>query len=211
MRRLAVTFVLTATAVLGGATTATAQGACGPLDVSCLAETIDAPAEDALRDAADAADAVVDELDEGTDPSLDPVFRVVDDVLDEQVILPPPGDGGDGEDPGGDRPRDPRAVPGDERQARTRRDVRGERTSADASPADREGATTEISANRGMRPVASPAPGLGAFAEDALTGAILILVLFGISLGFVLLQDRIDRGDPKLALASVRPDVMRFE
>jgi hypothetical protein len=37
------------------------------------------------------------------------------------------------------------------------------------------------------------------------------VVLLGVALVFVAIQNRLDRNDPKLALAQVRPDVLRFE
>jgi hypothetical protein len=53
--------------------------------------------------------------------------------------------------------------------------------------------------------------GIGPILTGAARSVLLLLVLLGISLGFVLIQDRLDRNEPKLALARISPDVLGFE
>ncbi|HEV2952424.1 MAG TPA: hypothetical protein VGZ51_09975 [Actinomycetota bacterium] len=38
----------------------------------------------------------------------------------------------------------------------------------------------------------------------------MVLALFGLTVAFVALQDRLDRSDPRLALAPVESDVVEF-
>ncbi|MGI8616255.1 MAG: hypothetical protein ACR2L4_05695 [Actinomycetota bacterium] len=38
----------------------------------------------------------------------------------------------------------------------------------------------------------------------------IVLALFGLAVAFVAIQDRIDRSDPRLALAPVESDVVEF-
>jgi len=38
----------------------------------------------------------------------------------------------------------------------------------------------------------------------------IVLALFGLAIAFVALQDRLDRSDPRLALAPVESDVVEF-
>ena len=161
------------------------------------------------------ADEVTDPVRDEVDPVVGPILDVVDDVLGGGDIVEPPGGGGggDGGGDGGDGPgsngggdgRDPR---GDDRRLP---DLVG-----DLATAARESGpptTIEISSDSGIRSVrgGGSGRGLGGFVEEAAPGALLMLVLFGVAIGFVVLQDRVDRGDPKLVLASARADVVRFE
>ena len=41
-------------------------------------------------------------------------------------------------------------------------------------------------------------------------GSLILLVLFGLAVAFVTIQDRLDRHDPGLALAPVESDVVEF-
>jgi hypothetical protein len=58
------------------------------------------------------------------------------------------------------------------------------------------------------------ATGIGDRIGRVLIGAaeslVAVLLLFGVTLAFALVQNRIDRNDPKLALAPMRPEVIPF-
>jgi hypothetical protein len=52
---------------------------------------------------------------------------------------------------------------------------------------------------------------LAATAAQAAKGLAVVLVLLLAAVGFVLIQDRLDRKDPRLALAPLQSDVARFD
>ena len=62
-------------------------------------------------------------------------------------------------------------------------------------------------------PIAGTGP-QGRTFGDALEGVArslaIVLALFGLAVAFVAIQDRLDRTDPKLALAPVESDVVEF-
>jgi hypothetical protein len=72
---------------------------------------------------------------------------------------------------------------------------------------------TTISAASGAAPPDRRDPP-GTTFGDALGGVArslaIVLTLFGLAVAFVAIQDRLDRADPKLALAPVESDVVEF-
>ena len=187
---------------------------CAPLDAACQVDELLDPAPDPgpIDDVTDTVDDVVDQVGDRVDPVVDDVGNLVDDLLgrggvidppDGGILDPPAGGGDHHSGPGIGGPRNGRNEP--------RNVVDPTRV---VSTAAREGAPTTdiISAASGTRetPVGSPLPP-GGIVQAALTGALLLLGLFVVAVGFVLLQDRLDRGDPKLSIAPVRADVVAFE
>jgi hypothetical protein len=50
----------------------------------------------------------------------------------------------------------------------------------------------------------------GAALEGVARSLAIVLALFGLAVGFVAIQDRLDRSDPRLALAPVESDIAEF-
>jgi hypothetical protein len=190
-----------------GPTPAHADGSC-LVPVGCDTELdLDDPLQDpgdVVQDPVGTVDDIVDGVDETVGPVIDQVDDLLDDVLGRDPG-DPPGGGPDGDDP------DP-VVDG--------RDGARGRPSADASGTPdavaREGARPETligSAASGTRPAVGPARspgGDGDVVEAALRGLLLLAVLFGLAIGFVVAQSRLDRRDPRLAGAPARAEVVTF-
>lgn len=178
---------------------------CAPLDLNChLDEVID---PDPVPPVTNPVDEIVDEVE----PVVDDVGNAVDDLLGGGGVIDPPGGGvidlpGGGGGGGGDHGSGPRTGGSGGGPAVDPSGV--------VSTAAREGgSTTEIiPAAGGTReaPVGSALPP-GGIVQAAITGALLLLGLFAVTVGFLLLQDRLDRGDPKLAIAPVRAEMVTFE
>ena len=212
--RAATVFVGAILLWLAAPVAALADEPCAPLDVTCvLDELIDPepePDPGPLDETTDPVDDVVDEVGDRVDLVLDDVGKVVDDLLGRGGIVDPPVGGGDdggggdnGVGPGTGGPHTDRADP---RAPVHRAGV--------VTTASREGGTvTDIAtAASGSRktPVRSAFPP-GGIVQAAITGALLLLGLFLVTVAFLLLQDRLDRGDPKLAIAPVRAETVTFE
>ncbi|MGH2680729.1 MAG: hypothetical protein ACRDG8_09670 [Actinomycetota bacterium] len=184
------------------------------MDVACHAD-------DALSAGEKLADDAIDLVDTPVDDTIDPVVGpIVDDVLDPvrdlvrggDVGPPDPGDGDGG---GGDRGGPPI----------------GEEPSDSPMPVGPDG-RGDVVGGRGLLefgftppvPIVSSASGTappgpadrttGNRLDAALGGLArslaIVLVLFGLAVAFVAIQDRLDRGDPRLALAPVESDVVDF-
>jgi hypothetical protein len=165
---------------------------CPPLDVTCVVD-----------DVVDGGEAVADDP-VGT--VTDTVTSVVEDRVDQVNQLlgggsqPPPGGGGNGGGGG---------IGGGG----------GSGTSDAAIDARRSGGT----GFRGQGPSANilttthPIPDqrslperLATAAAGAVESLAVVFVLLGVAVGFVLIQDRLDKRDPRLALAPIQSDVVRF-
>lgn len=185
-----------------------AHATCPPMDAPCLAE-----------ETAGTGRSLVDEeigpIDTPADDTIDPV---VGDVLDRVNDLPggghvdPPdpiggGDGdGDGTTPAGQEPRDsPSHAPGRGSA------VEGRRAPGGPGLAGLSGPSIVVPE------VVLPARQDRTFGDRfvaALPGAarslVIVLALFGLAVAFVAIQDRLDRKDPRLALAPVESDMVEF-
>ena len=163
-----------------------AEEVCAPTDTDCTLETMPSPSTEPAEDAGQL---------------LEPLVTIVGDVLDEGPVPDPPGGGGTGHVPGSNSGSSGSATDG----------------SGDAGPTatTRESvvpAPTIISAASGSRPLPSHGS-RGRFApliEETVRSLVLLLVLVGFAAGFVLLQDRVDRNDPKLGATPARADVITF-
>jgi hypothetical protein len=171
---------------------------CAPSDLACLSN-------DLGRTAGGPVPAGVDEAIEHASDTAAPV---VSGVIGEVERLtgggggPPPGGGdpapdgnrGGGGKGGGSRPAGSAAA-GPQVGSSSPSPSVFVATSADRDPTDRGSSLADRVAT-------------------AVTGAArsfaVVFVLLGVAVGFVLFQDRLDRRDPKLALAPVGPDAISF-
>lgn len=197
----------TATILLGGALMVWIPGfaladGCDVSDAACVVDGVSPGIVD------EPIDTVVDTLDgtqEVIEPVVVPILDLVDDLLGGGIVDPPGGDG-----PGAHGSGSGQSVSG--------------RGGAGASEEPSPTAPTAIaresarpltligSAISGTRPeVTNPAPdGLDGLVEGAVRGLLLVVVLFGVTVAFVLLQDRLDRNDPKLTRAPLRAEIVTF-
>ena len=179
-------------------------GCAAPLDLD-LALDPDGAVDDPVGTVTD----VVGGAEETVEPVVGPVRDLIDDVLGGEDPVEPPGDGpGDGrgtvvEGRTGSRDpsagRDPSAERGPFFDGLVREDLRPD--------------TLIGSAASGTRPIVGPAGvpgGPGVVVGAALRGLLLLAVLFGIAVGFVLVQSRIDRRDPRLAESPARAELVTF-
>ena len=177
-----------------------AQDACTPADIGCSIETLPSgstePAEGLARTLGDAARQAGDDAGQ----ALEPIVSVANDVLGDEPIVEPPSSGGTREGPGDpagstntpDAPANPGPTAG------TRESV--------------VPGSTIISAASGARWLPSHrSPGrFGGLIQETVGGVLFLLVLLGFAVGFVMVQDRIDRNDPKLGAVPPEAEVVTF-
>jgi hypothetical protein len=178
---------------------AVAEEACAPSDAVCVVETLPSGSTEPAERVAGSVTDTVDRAGDEPDRLLGRVVAVVDDVLGDGAVVDPPGSGGTGEDPGDPSgPSRSTSDPGAGPTATIRESVAPVRT--------------VISAASGARPVPRHrSPGsVGGIIEEAVRSLVLLLVFLGFAVGFVLLQDRVDRNDPRLGAAPARADLITF-
>jgi hypothetical protein len=177
----------------------------------CTVDGVDDVVDDAVDDA---LDTVSDTVGTASD-SADHAHDTADEVLTGATDDPPPAGGQGG---GHHHPR--RAGDRSGGDGAPKRKTPG----ADPSPfilsarlAPRPGGGIEVPA---VAPIGLADEGsrdrdrtdrLVATAAEVAKGIVSVLLLLGAALGFVLVQDRLDRNEPRLALAPVRSDDVRFE
>jgi hypothetical protein len=171
---------------------------CPPLDVTCVVNDVE-------RTAHDTADDTVGPVTDTVGPVVDDTVDEVDRILGGGNEPPPPGGGGGGGDGG-----DEGGGPGD-----------GDAAGGPASQRSRFPLGLRASITTGA-PIVTVEPPIGLDRRTSLrerfgttvAGAakslVVVAVLLGIAVAFVLTQSRIDRTDPRLALAPVESDVVRF-
>ena len=182
-----------------------ARADCPPLDVACMADELSdgvgAPGEGAPVDPGDP----VDTVDRNSGPVASPVMDRADQVLHGEGAGVPTAragtsDGGGGRGQMGDRP-----VGGPRRHGPgpvfdVGRGVVGPRTAPSTFDPG--------------RPVSDPGvgiqAGLGPSLIEAARSIVTVLLLFTIAGIFVLIQDRLDRRDPRLTSSPLHPDVVPF-
>lgn len=200
-RRL--TLVAVATLALAATGHPSAHAACPALDLACQLDEAIGAGEELVDDRLDPVDTPVDE-------TIDPI---VDDVLGGgPVDLPDPIGGGDGGSHGGGPPV------GEEPPGTPNRTDHGGRGLVGGRNPDGPGLTnlpgSAISAASGTAPPGRADRTSGNRLGDALGGVArslaIVLALFGLAVAFVAVQDRLDRNDPRLALAPVGSDVVEF-
>jgi hypothetical protein len=204
------------TVAIGGAGTRSAHATCPPLDVACPSDETVGAVVDVVEDVDPAAP-----LDDTLDPVIDTVDPVVGDALGRvgellgggPIDLPDPVGGGDGGSHTGGRPSDGERPPGSESAPgavpRDRATVRG----AERSGLARQSGSTDgtaADAARGPRPDRTAGAPSGGTLGGVARSVGIVLALLGLAAAFVAIQDRLDRSDPRLALAPVESDIVEF-
>jgi hypothetical protein len=227
-RRIAlmVAMLSTMTAFLIALTPGPARADCGLLGTSCVVDTVEQTAggavetvEETVDETADQVVAVVENVGDTVKKTTDEVVDTVDDTVDNvndtvhafDPVAPPPADGHSEQganDPSasGARPNTEPAVvrpQGRGRSAPTLEEVALVSGTAPASDAVIVTGTASTSPFDPLGPFAGSLP-------EVARALAFPLVLVGLVLGFVAIQNRLDRKDPKLALASTTPDVLNF-
>ena len=228
-RRL--TLVAPATLILAATGPLSAYASCPDLDIVCTVDEAVGAGEQLATDtitslstpAHGAADPVVDPVvDPVINPVVDPVIDTVKPVVDGVLGLvenPPGGGQVDPPDLGGGGGSHVSGPPAGEEPPGTQspadpggRSVLGGRSPDGAGLTGSAGPT--ISAASGTAPPASADRASGNRFGEALGGVArslaIVLALFGLAVAFVAVQDRLDRSDPRLALAPVESDVVEF-
>ena len=180
---------------------------CPPLDIDCVAG-------DVVNQGGTAVEETVETVTGTADDTIDTVVGTIDD-LDR----PPIGDGGPALDGGspGDRPNGDRDGTGrgitDKGPSGPRLASASVASSASARPFEPgfigSGTTSIDLVGRQAeeRGLAQRLAAVGAGAIKSLAVVLALLIAVG---GFVLIQDRLDKKDPRLALAPMRSEVVRF-
>lgn len=188
--------------VLTVAPPALADGSCPTLDLACVADGTPGGVGHAIAE-------IVKPVEETTEPVVELILEEVDAIVRGGEAADPPGgsghegrpgvgENGVGNTTGGGQGRDGRLAQGSSRVPQ--------------QVSDGAGVGSQVIGPRGDDPfVSDPRDGLGSVLAGAARSTLVVLLLLGLTLVFVAIQNRLDRDDPKLALAQVRPDVLRFE
>jgi hypothetical protein len=178
---------------------------CDPLDATCVVTDVTGSGQETVNDA-------VDSLTGTAKPIVDDPRGAVDKILNpDDIGLPGDGTGG-GDPPGGGRPNgghDTHRPPGGSHAGQ------GPRFQPSAGPR----AAHPRSAGSSFDPLPNPiASSKEPIFEDRVGEAVhvvaqslgVVLALLAVAAGFVMVQNRLDRRDPKLALAPVETEMMVF-
>jgi hypothetical protein len=192
-----------------------AHAACPPQDLVCLGEEAVGTGQRAADDSIGPVDTPVDDT---VGPVTDAVDAVTGDVLDRVKDLlggagvdptDPIGGGGGG---GTHHPRG-RGSQGTSNQAPPHAGApngripggRGPHASTGSGQAPAEPAPSLV---RG--PATAPRDRFDTVLDGVARSLAIVLTLFGLAVGFVAIQDRLDRNDPRLALAPVESEIVEF-
>jgi len=193
---------------------------CLPLDVSCVAGDVVDGVDDVVED-------TVNTVTDTVDPIAEETTNTVDELLGGGQDDPPAGGGGGGGNGDGQGNAGGGNGSGGGRNGQDHRHGSASHSSDDARPLGLGSATRPpIALGTGsggsygtsIAPASGPAgeqPGLphriAATAARAAKSLAIVLVLLLAAVGFVLIQDRLDKKDPRLALAPLQSDVERFD
>jgi hypothetical protein len=198
--------------------------------VSTVQETVDQTVdevvtvvEETVDETVDQVVGVVENVGETVKQTTEKLAGTVEDTVDETVntvndtvgavdpvVAPPPPNGGSEQgsnDPAGNgsRPDTETSVVRPQGRGRSATTLHVDLV-AETSPA---GDTVVVNGTSSTSPLDQPGPFAGSLPEIARRLAFP-LVLVGLVLAFVAIQNRLDRKDPKLALASTTRDVLNF-
>ena len=213
-----------------------AHASCAITDLQCVTndvnQTVTTTVNDTVGDAGGAVGDTVDKANDTLNDVVDTAKKTVDDTVgkvqdtvDDTVgRVPDPTGGGGGTDPigtgpGDDGPGGGRTGPGSGRDGGKNGATGPSGGGAAPSLVPTVTSPRVSMTGTGMEPVAPSTPeqrpGLAGriarVAAAAAKGLGFPLALALIVVGFLLAQDRVDRRDPKLALAPIRPEVATFE
>jgi hypothetical protein len=209
---------------------------CGLLGTSCVTDTVEQTAGGAVSTVQETVDDTVDDVVTVVDETVDQVVAVVEetvdtvkkttdkvvDTVDDTVdnvddtvnaldpVAPPPAEGhseqgANNPSGSGSRPNTEPAVVRPDRSNRSAPTLEEVALVSGTSPASDTIIVTGTAST-------SPFDLLGPLSLPEVARALAFpLVLVGLVLGFVAVQNRLDRKDPKLALATTTPDVLTFE
>jgi hypothetical protein len=181
-----------------------AEDACDPLDVTCVVTDTAGSGQQTVSDNVDTVTGTVK-------PVVDDPQGTIDRIL-HGTVNPPGGGGGGGT--GGDQPgghgtagrpggTGPHVVRGPQQP----RSVGGR--SAGPHPTGSTPDTSSIPVTVAKDPVF--ADGFAGAAAHVVARSLgVVLALLAVAVGFVTVQDRLDRRDPKLTLAPVQTEMMEF-
>ena len=193
-----------------------ARAACALTDLACVTEPITETVDDVTEPITEVTDqvpgtvgGVVDEVEDTVDPIVDEVTPLPDPPIDATGPATP-ADTGVGPDPR----TGPGTPPGDSGHGSSDPGPGGSiqrpiPVQALVGGAFVSGLDPSPSSDVRMGP-SPPAERTGVSLEDVVKGFAFPLGLVLIVGAFLLVQDRLDRRDPRLALAPVGPDVLDF-
>jgi hypothetical protein len=212
IRRL--TVVPLSTLAIAFAGVSFAHATCPPQDIVCLGEETAGTGQGVVNDTIGPVDTPGDDMVAPVTDAVDPVTGdVVDrvkDLLDGAGVDPPDPIGGGGGGGGTHHP------PGE-----------GHRGTSNPAARHREAIDGRILGGLGLHGSIGSAPSdpvpsvvrdpdfasrdrFEAALEGVARSLAIVLALFGLAVGFVAIQDRLDRNDPRLALAPVESDIVEF-
>jgi hypothetical protein len=212
IRPLAVVSLSTVAVAAAGASVA--HAACPPLDLVCLGEETVDTGRGVVDDTVGPIDTPGDEttapVTDMTDPVLSEIQDRLDEILGEVGVDPPdpigPGGGGGAHPPGPGVGDSSNHAPRNDGAVHRRNPGLGPHTStATFASSPQAPAGTVL---RDPDPTAGDR--FGAALEGVARSLAIVLALFGLAVGFVAIQDRLDRNDPRLALAPVESDIVEF-
>jgi hypothetical protein len=203
------------TVAITAAGVSVAHATCPPLDLVCLgqetADTGHGVVDDTVRPVETPGDETIAPVTEMTDPVLSEIQDRLDEILGEVGVDPPdpigPGGGGGGHPPGPSVGNTPNHPPRNDVASHRRNPGLGPHASTGASVASApQGPGTAVLHD----PDPTAGERFGAALEGVARSLAIVLALFGLAVGFVAIQDRLDRNDPRLALAPVESDIVEF-
>jgi hypothetical protein len=211
IRRL--TVISLSTVAITAAGVSSAHAACPPLDPVCLGQDTvdngDGVADDAVGPIDTPGDETIAPVTDVTDPALSDIQDRLDEILGDVGVDPPDPIGPGGA--GGAHPSGP-GIGGGPNHAR-QNDGAAHRSNPGLGPHATTGAGV-VPQGPGAAVIRDPDPTAGDRFGPALAGVArslgIVLALFGLVVGFVAIQDRLDRNDPRLALAPVDSDIVEF-
>jgi hypothetical protein len=208
--------VALSTLSIAAAGISSAHAACPTGDPVCLEETVGA-GQTLVEDTIGPVDAPGDEaaapVTDIVDPALDDVQDRLGDLLGGRVVDPLDpivGGGGGGSHPPGKEPGGtPRHPPGHGGPVRGRIPG-GPGLDRVTGPSGHAPSNAGPSGAVLRDPDPASRDRFGAALEGVARSLAIVLALFGLAVGFVAIQDRLDRSDPRLALAPVESDIAEF-
>ena len=210
------TVVPLSTLAIAAAGVSFAHAACPPQDLVCLGEeavgTGQGGVDDSVGPVDTPGDATVTPVTHEVDVVTGDVLDRVKDLLDGAGVDPPEPIGGGG---GGGTHHPPgRGSQGTSNQAPPHGGAPNGRIPGGRGPHASTGpgsASASASAPTHLRDHATASRDRSdTVLEGVARSLAIVLTLFGLAVGFVAIQDRFDRNDPRLALAPVESDIVEF-